>query len=265
MQSVHGHPDPSVSRDASVHPSAGSGKAVLLVSDEPFVRELLAMQLRAAGCFPMAVASVEDGRRLAAQMVPDLIVLDLDTTPDQKACWVQQLGRSPSGKAVRMVLLSADVARDCGQDSVVCGADLCVAKPFEPRELMRQLLGLMRPPRSEDRRPRARPALKAESIELDRQQPTVRLQLQGGWQALDLPWTEHRLLECLLSDAGRARSREEIRDAVWSNPLVDLRTVDQNVRRLRRTLAAVGANDLVKTVQGVGYALDLGALKRLRA
>jgi DNA-binding response OmpR family regulator len=265
MHSVSGSSDLSLPRNGSSSSSAGSGKAVLLVSGEPFVRELLTMQLRAAGCFPMAVASIEDGQRLAAQLVPDLILLDLDTTPDRKACWVRQMGRSATGKPVRTVLLSTDVQRDCGPDNTGCGADLCVAKPFEPRELMRQLLGLMRPSGADERRPRARPALKAAFIELDRQQPTVRLLLHGEWHALDLPWTEHRLLECLLSDTARARSRDEIRDAVWSDPLVDLRTVDQNVRRLRRTLATVGASDLVKTVQGIGYGLDLGALKRLQA
>lgn len=242
-----------------------AGKAVLLVAAEPFVRELMATQLRAAGCFPMAVASADEGKRLAAQMVPDLIVVDLDASPEREADWALQLARLSAGKTVRTVMLSADTTRSCGPDGLRCGADLCVAKPFEPRELMRQMLRLMRPPRTEEQRPRARPPVKTASIELDRQQPTVRLLLPGGWQTLDLPWTEHRLLAYLLSDAERARSREAIRDAVWSDSPVDLRTVDQYVRRLRRTLEAAGARDLVKTVNGVGYRLDLQALRHSQA
>ncbi|MDO9091598.1 MAG: winged helix-turn-helix domain-containing protein [Rubrivivax sp.] len=247
-------------------PAAGvrAGKTVLLVSAEPFVRELLATHLRAAGCFPMAVASAEEGRRLAAQLVPDLIVLDLDANADGGAAWLPRTSGRSNGKAVRTVVLKADVDLRCGADRLHCDADLCVAKPFEPRELVRQLLRLLRPARIEEQRPRARPALKAAAIELDRQQPTVRLLLPGGWQSLDLPWTEHRLLAFLLADTTRARSRDAIRDAVWSDAPVDLRTVDQYVRRLRRRLDAAGARDLVKTVKGFGYALDLEALQRLQ-
>lgn len=259
--------DSHVSRAAPTPLYAGSaaapraGKTVLLVAGEPFVRELMAAHLRAAGCFPMAVASAEEGQRLAAQVVPDMIVIDVDGAPTPHADWALQLARATKGKAVHTVMLSSGVSQACGTDGLQCGASLCVAKPLEPRELMRQLLRLLRPPRAAEQRPRARPPLKAASIELDRQQPTVRLLRPDGWQTLDLPWTEHRLLAFLLADAERVRSREEIRDAVWSEAPVDLRSVDQYVRRLRHSLEAAGARGLVKTVKGVGYRLDLGVFR----
>jgi DNA-binding response OmpR family regulator len=244
-------------------PSLRASKAVLVVAQEPFVRELLAAQLRAAGCFPMAVASPEEGRRLSGQLVPDLIVVDLDAGAAADFGWVFQLSRAPvgeGGKGVKTVVLSADAAIHADAEGVAHGADLFVAKPFEPRELMRQMLRLMRPPRAEPQQPRARGPLKAPAIELEREQPTVRLLLKDGWCSLDLPWTEHRLLAFLLLEPGRARSRDAIRDAVWVDTPVDLRTVDQYVRRLRKTLDAAGAKDLVKTVNGVGYRLEPGAL-----
>lgn len=264
MQEAPPHTRAPQSFAASAAPAHGAGKTVLLIAQEPFVREFIASRLRASGCFPMPVASAEEGRRLAAQMVPDLILIDLDGAPPHDASWAAQLGRSSPGKRVRTVMLSSDMERICGSDGALCGADLCVPKPFEPRDLTGQLMRLLRPQRAQKRRPRARPPLKAASIELDRQQPTLRLQLGDGWHTLDLPWTEHRLLACLLSDPERARSREEIRDAVWSDSPVELRTVDQYVRRLRSTLDAAGARDLVRTVQGVGYRLDLTALKGVR-
>lgn len=248
-------------------PYAGSGaapragKTVLLVAGEPFVQELMATHLRAVGCFPMAVASAEEGQRLAAQVVPDMIVIDVDAAPAAQSDWAVQLARATKGKAVHTVMLSSSVLQACGNDGLQCGANLCVAKPFEPRDLMRQLLRLLRVSRAAERRPRARPALKAASIELDLQQPTLRLLRPGGWQTMDLPWTEHRLLAFLLADAERARSREEIRDAVWGEAPVDLRTVDQYVRRLRQSLDAAGRRGLVKTVKGVGYRLDLGRFR----
>lgn len=239
-------------------------RVVLLVSAEPFVRELLAVQLRAAGCFPIAVASTEEGERVVAHLVPDLMVVDIDANPCPGMGWLLHMRHRSDGKVVPTVMLAADLVRTCGHESITCGADLCVAKPFEPRELLRQLLQLIRQLRVEVPPTRMLPPLKAAAIELDREQPTVRLLLSGRWQALDLPWTEHRVLECLFMDHERICSRESIRNAVWSDTLVDLRTVDQYVRRLRRTLGAAGAQDLVKTIKGSGYALDLAALQRLQ-
>jgi DNA-binding response OmpR family regulator len=252
----------SAASDAAASTPIRAGKLVLVVSVESFVRELLSIQLRSTGCFPMAVATVAEGRRLAAQMVPDLMVLDIETGHDVQACSALMKGTLPGDRAVRTVMLTSDVDQCCGPDRSRCGADLCVPKPFEPRELMRQLLRMMRPPRAEERKPRARAPLRAPAIQLDREQSTVRLLRPSGWQALNLPTTEHRLLAHLLADASRVHSREAIREAVWSDTPVELRTVDQYVRRLRRTLEAAGARDLVTTVKGFGYALDLQALQR---
>jgi two-component system phosphate regulon response regulator PhoB len=262
MQAVPAPSPISVASDAAVSTPLRAGKLVLVVSPESFVRDLLSVQLRSTGCFPMAVATAEEGRRLAAQMVPDLMVLDIETSHDVQACSALMKGTLPGDRAVRTVMLTSEIDQCCGPDRSRCGADLCVPKPFEPRELMRQLLRIMRPPKSEARRPRALAPLRAPAIQLDRDQSTVRLLRSGGWQTLRLPTTEHRLLAVLMADASRVHSREAIRDAVWSDSPVDLRTVDQYVRRLRRTLEAAGARDLVSTVKGLGYALDLQTLQR---
>lgn len=237
-----------------------AGKTVLLVAGEPFVQELMAAHLRAVGCFPMAVASAEEGQRLAAQVVPDMIVIDVDAAPAAQTDWALQLARATKGKTVHAVMLSSSVLQRCGNDGLQCGTSLCVAKPFEPRELMHQLLRLLRLARAAEGPPRATPALKAALIELDLEQPTLRLLRPDGWQTLDLPWTEHRLLAFLLADPEHARCREEIRAAVWGDAPVDLRTVDQYVRRLRQSLDSAGARGLVKTMKGVGYRLDPSVL-----
>jgi two-component system OmpR family response regulator len=99
-----------------------------------------------------------------------------------------------------------------------------VSKPIEPRELVHRLLRLLRQAHTAAPRARARTTTKAPSIEIDHQQATVRLLRPDGWHSLDLPRTEHRLLRFLLEDSQRVHSREEIRDAVWSEAPVDLRT-----------------------------------------
>lgn len=247
------------------NPVPRSRKTVLLVTEEPLVRELLSAHLRAAGCFPMAVATVEEGRRLSAQVVPDLIVCDADSQPCIGTAWAIDVARASPGKVVHVAVLASDVAGACGSDGAACGASLCVGKPIEPRELVHRLLRLLRQARPSEPRLRPRTTTKAPSIEIDHVQASVRLLRPDGWYSLDLPRTEHRLLRCLLEESDRIHSREEIRDAVWGETPVDLRTVDQYVRRLRRSLAAADARDLVKTVNGFGYRIELGALAKAKS
>lgn len=77
--------------------------------------------------------------------------------------------------------------------------------------------------------------------------------------AVDLPPIERRLLQCLMSGAERVLSREQILAAVWGDGSgVDPRTVDQNIRRLRRELSQAGAGELIRTVRGVGYRFSAG-------
>lgn len=235
------------------------GLTVLLVVAEPVVRELLASQLRSVGCYPMPVATLDDGRRLASQVVPELVVLDLDIG-DDAAAWAAQVLASQ----VHLALLASDTP---GAEAVPApaGGQACrlyFRKPFEPHDLVQRLLQLLRPSRGGAARARTRAPLKAGGIELDRGQPTVRLRLGERWQSLDLPGNEHRLLAFLLADVERARSRQEILQAVWPHGAVDLRTVDQCVRRLRQSLGRLGAAALVKTVNGVGYRLQMEALSR---
>lgn len=238
------------------------GLTVLVVIAEPVVRELLTSQLRSVGCYPMPVASLDDGRRLASQVVPELVVLDLDIGPDA-AGWAEQVLASQ----VHLALLVSDAAPGPEHDAVPAPAGggacrLYFRKPFEPNDLVQRLLRLLRPSRGAASRGRQRSPLKAGGIELDRGQPTVRLRLGERWQSLDLPGNEHRLLAFLLADVERARSRQEILQAVWPHGAVDLRTVDQCVRRLRQSLGRLGAAALVKTVNGVGYRLQMEALSR---
>jgi two-component system phosphate regulon response regulator PhoB len=96
---------------------------------------------------------------------------------------------------------------------------------------------------------------RAHGIEFDPEQATLRLWRGDRWHVLDLSANECRLLSCLLNDLDRVHSREAIREAVWPGAAVDLRTVDQAVRRLRRALSRVDAQNLIKTVNGAGYRL----------
>jgi len=256
------HPRQSV--PAAAGSALASGEPVLLVSAEAWLLELLSLQLRAAGCFPLAAASAEEGRRLLAQVVPALLVLDLDGLTAADLDWALQPLQAddehvvPSGPSVPLVRLMPLVLLGDATlaTAMQARASLCQPKPFEPRELVQQLLRVLRPATAGER-----PApLQCGAVELARDQPTLRLRRGKGWVEIELPRTEHRLLSCLLAEPARVHSREDICTAVWADNPVDLRTVDQYVRRLRRSLAVAGAADLVKTVNGSGYRISPEAL-----
>ena len=235
------------------------GEPVLLVSAELWLMELLSLQLRAAGCFPLAVPNAMEGRRLLTHVVPALLVLDLDGLSADDLAWgLERAGKMQphSGHALPLVLLGENTPAQAQLFIAhAAQASLCQPKPFEPRELVQGLLRVLRPTAVGERLA----PLQCGAVELAQDQPTLRLRRGKAWVELDLPRTEHRLLSCLLAEPARVHSRADICRAVWTEHPVDLRTVDQYVRRLRRSLATAGVDDLVKTVNGSGYRINPAA------
>lgn len=237
-------------------------KTVLLLLPDGMVRALIAEALRRAGCYPLPVAALEEARRLVSQVLPDAIVLDLDTdtVTGDAARWAMEVAAASQPKSVRTVMLSAHTAQACADDASRCGAHLCVAKPVEPRSFVHNLLRLLRTPRSAPSRPRPKAPLHLPNLEAEREFPTVRLCVAGQWHTIDLAPTEHRTLLALLDARPRVMRREALRRAAWGDEPVGLRTVDQSIKRLRAQLEQAGARGVVRTVSGSGYRIDLNLL-----
>lgn len=97
--------------------------------------------------------------------------------------------------------------------------------------------------------------LKAGPFQVSGPHRLVRWRGPKGWRPVDLTDIERRLLCQLLAGAGRVCSRSDIAAGVWGAEAHNLRTVDQCVRRLRRSMVAAGVPDCIKTVRGIGYRL----------
>ncbi len=97
--------------------------------------------------------------------------------------------------------------------------------------------------------------LKAGPFHVDGPHRLVRWRGPKGWRPIDLTDIERRLLCQLLAASGQVCSRGDIAAGVWGSEAHNLRTVDQCVRRLRRSMLAAGVPDCIKTVRGVGYRL----------
>ncbi len=230
--------------------------SVLLVDDDPKIRELLRLYIEREGHRTIAAADGEMALASALRQRPDLVVLDV-MLPGLDGFEVCRRIRETSD--VPILLLTA---RSGDSDKVVgldLGADDYVVKPFSPRELMarvRALLRRRRIDRSEDE-----PVLVADGLEVDPN--AVEARLDG--ESLELTPFEFRLLLGLMRRPGRVFSRDDLIDAIHGDddPGIIDRTIDVHLGRLRRKLHD-DANDprFIATVRTVGYKFVAAVEKR---
>jgi len=220
---------------------------VLVVDDEPAIRESLAFALRRDGFGIAEAATLRDAEQRRAGA--DLIILDL-VLPDGSG--LDFLRALRAGSDVPVIVLTS---RDEETDRVVgleMGADDYVLKPFSPREVVARVRAVLRRFRGD--RPQEEPPLQGPGkLRVDPR--TRRATLAGAELALSR--TEFNLLAAFLKAPGRVFERSQLLDAVWgSDVVVGDRTVDVHVKALRRKLEEAGGDPkLLETVRGVGYRL----------
>lgn len=218
---------------------------ILLVDDDPRLRELVGLALERAGYAVITAADGQVALTHAAREVPDLIVLDVGL-PELDGFDVCRRIRAKS--EVPILFLTA---RDDEIDRVLgleLGADDYVTKPFSPRELVARVKAILKRAGNGT----ARDRLAHGRIEIDRAAHTCRV----GGAPLALTATEFALLGQLIEAPGQLRSRAQLVTAIWGahSPVSD-RTLDSHLRNLRGKLAGAGAEDAVETVHGVGVRL----------
>jgi two-component system phosphate regulon response regulator PhoB len=226
---------------------------ILLVDDEPDLRQLVTFNLRDAGFEVDAVGSGQAGLVLAAKVRPAVIVLDL-MLPDVSGTEVcRQLRANPVLGEVAVLMLTA---RGDEYDRVLgfeVGADDYVVKPFSVRELVMRVRALAR--RTAERRAaRAMTGedrkLRWKGLEVD----PVRHHVFVDGAELQLRPLEFKLIQLLLEHPGRVFTRAQLLEEVWGiSGEASSRTVDTHVRRLRERLGPYG--EAVETVHGFGYRL----------
>ena len=223
---------------------------VLVVDDEPDIRNLLSINLRREGFQVFAAETGADALRLAQQHPPALVVLDLMLPDIQGTEVCRRMRARPETATIPILMLTA---RDEEIDRVVgfeVGADDYVTKPFSVRELMLRVRAILR-------RTPARPDEPAASTEL---LAVGTLKVDVGahrvWvdgEEVPLTATEFKLLITLAQRSGRVQGRGQLLQDVWDMPPdLNTRTVDTHVKRLRTKLGDDAAG-CVETVRGVGY------------
>jgi two-component system phosphate regulon response regulator PhoB len=218
---------------------------ILVVDDEPDLLELIDTNLTAAGFHVLMAASGKEALRMARAVQPQLILLDV-MLPELDGLEVCKLLRQdPGTRSIPIVMLTARAAEIDRVLGLELGADDYVTKPFSVRELVLRVKKLL------DRQPRRQTdagQIQFAGLHID----TARHRAVFHGRVLDLTLTEFKLAAFLAERRGRVQSREQLLRDVWGyNSLVDTRTVDTHMRRLRAKLGP--AAKLLDTVRGVGY------------
>ncbi|MCJ2194944.1 response regulator transcription factor [Micrococcus luteus] len=220
---------------------------LLVVDDEPNIRELLSTSLRYAGFEVTAAANGREALDAAEEFQPDLAVLDV-MLPDMDGFTVTRRLRS-AGRHFPVVFLTA---RDGTEDKITgltVGGDDYVTKPFSLDEVVARIRAVLRRTASLDD---DAAVLRVDDLELDDDAHEVR---RGG-EVVELSPTEFKLLRYLMMNPNRVLSKAQILDHVWEYDFNgDASIVESYISYLRRKIDVGGHEKMIHTKRGVGYML----------
>jgi len=232
----------SPERDAMVR------RKILIVEDEPDIRELLEYELEregydVLGCADGTVA-VSEARRHA----PDLILLDLMLPGIDGIEVCRQLKRDDATRGIGVVMLTAKTEEADVILGLGLGADDYVGKPFSAKEVVARVKAVLRRSGGQEQVDADRGTLVRGLLRVD----PIRHKVTLGVDEVPLTATEFKILRYLASRPGRVFSRQQILEAaIGPSPMVLDRNADVHIRSIRKKLG--DHRDLIETVRGVGY------------
>lgn len=223
-----------------------SGKLILIVEDEPAIRQMIAFGLRRAGFDVREAVDYREAREALADQRPDLVLVDW-MLPDMSGLELTRtLKRDRETREVPVIMLTARAEEGDKVTGLESGADDYVTKPFSPRELIARINAVLRRTGASG----LDHLVEFEALKLDQQ--GQRITVDG--QTVPLGPTEYRMLEFFMTHPERVFSRDQLLDRLWGgNVYVEERTIDVHVRRLRKSLETFGLDRFVQTVRGSGY------------
>ena len=225
-------------------------QTILIIEDERDIADLVAFHLEQEGfrtvIAPDGVAGLEE----ATRFLPDLILLDLmlPGMHGNEVCKMLKKGERTAKIPVIMLTAKGEEI-----DKVVgfeMGADDFVVKPFSARELLLRVKAVLRRSQTEEA---VNSIITVGRITID----TARHLVAIDGVEIVVTGTEFKLLHTLAQRLGRVQSRELLLRDVWGyNFVEDTRTVDTHITRLRTKMGAAG--EMIKTVRGFGYKMEVG-------
>ena len=223
-----------------------SRNRILIVDDEPAIREMVAVALELADFDVLEADNAQRAHEYIVDERPDLVLLDWMLPSVSGIELARRLKREDATAEVPIIMLTAKSEEDNKIQGLDVGADDYITKPFSTRELISRIKAVLR----RTSVVAAEKAIDVEGLCLD----PVSHRISANGDPVDMGPTEYRLLEFFMSHQERAYSRTQLLDQVWgANVYVEDRTIDVHIRRLRKALEPTGHAGYVQTVRGHGY------------
>lgn len=218
---------------------------ILIVEDEPEIRELLNFSLARAGFRVTEAESGESALQKLFNQLPDLVIVDWMLPGMSGVDLAKRIRKDELTSSLPLLMLTARSEESDVLKSFDSGIDDYMSKPFSPKELVARIKALMR--RSgvpEDE------LIASSGIQIDL--GSHRLIIQGT--NVNIGPTEYRLLELLMRNPDRVFERDQLLDRIWGrSSYIEVRTVDVHILRLRKVLKPFGLDGTIQTVRSVGY------------
>ncbi|MCB1756780.1 MAG: phosphate regulon transcriptional regulator PhoB [Gammaproteobacteria bacterium] len=219
---------------------------ILLVEDEPAIREMIRYALDREGFDVVEAQDVVSARREIADQRPDLAIVDWMLPETSGIEFIRTLRNEELYREMPVIMLTARAEEYDKVKGLDSGADDYMTKPVSLLELFSRINALLRRARGHAEED----VLKAGQLTMDLGAHTVSI----GDKTINMGHTEFKLLEFFMSHPDRVYSRAKLLDFVWGQSVyVEERTVDVHILRLRKVLKPFGLDAMVQTVRGAGY------------
>jgi two-component system, OmpR family, phosphate regulon response regulator PhoB len=225
------------------------GVRVGVVEDSEELAVLLEYNLKASGCDVQLMRRGDDAEACLNEHRPDLLILDWMLPGLSGVELLRRLRRKASTKDLPIIVVTARTDESDIIRALETGADDFVPKPFSVRELLARVEALMRR-RSPNK---IASVLNVGDTEFDRE--AMRVRRRG--KIVEMGPTDMRLLDLFMTHPGKVLGRQDILNAVWGQEvIIDERTIDVHIGRLRKALLSAWRSDPITTLRGAGYRFD---------
>lgn len=218
---------------------------ILVVEDEPAIRELISFACQTENYQVIRCGSVAEGRQVLSTQTVDLILLDW-MLPDLSGLkWLEILKSDGTTRHIPVIMLTARGSETDKVSGLDAGADDYVVKPFSPRELLARIRAVLR---------RGTPPESKWVVCGPLRMNTELYVAQADGVPIKLGAIEFKLLLALANSPDRVLSRLQLLERVWEDAYeLDERTVDVHILRLRKCLSNTPVANMIETVRGIGY------------
>ena len=231
-------------------------KRILIVDDEPAIRDMVAYALRKGDFDPALAGDAREAQAAIAERVPDLILLDWMLPGTSGLELARRWRREALTRDIPIIMLTARGEENDRVGGLEAGVDDYVVKPFSARELLARIRAVMRRSREDDEDG----SVQVGSLRIDGAAHRVFADGASGPTPVHIGPTEYRLLHFFMTHPERVYTRTQLLDHVWGGSVyVEERTVDVHIRRLRKALEPHRMDPMVQTVRGAGYRFSAAA------